>query len=459
MSDALFALMIVCPVVFTGILACYFIDGVLKYRFKSRKAAYILTTLASLGLSVYVMISQNTIKTHVVGISSDDPMIIVAYLIMYVMLVILLDGKWWQRIQVPFLAFDILTIINTIFGQFRDLISEALNAVSDSAKMPLYIVFNLFVLAVEFSFLKVLDKIRSKNDNGPLPIPVILAIWFFLGISTGMFEIVVYDEETMTSVDYARKATSVFAMMAGLVFVVILFYIRATRRERNDLREMNASNEELIEMQTKYFEASAEADNKIRAMKHDMRNNLQVLTLLLENGEYDKMREYLEEMGGNLANADVSAHTGNTIADAIIADKVAKASEAGAKLNVSGTISGVEFTPVETCKILGNILDNAIEAVSDERLDGIDPDLKKIDLVFKRTDKFFMISLVNPCAECPEIRDGMIETDKSDKKNHGFGLKNVREAAEAYGGELSLACEDIKHICRFRTEIVFQLAG
>ena len=457
MSDALFALLIVCPVVFTGILACYFIDGVLKYRFTSRKAAYILTTLASLGLSVYVMISQNTIKTHVVGISSDDPMIVVAYIIMYVMLVILIDGKWWQRLLVPFLAFDILTIINTIFGQFRDLISEALNSVSDSAKMPLYIVFNLFVLAVEFGFLKVLDKIRSKNDNGPLPIPVILAIWFFLGISTGMFEIVVYDDETMTSIDYVRMATSVFAMMAGLVFVVILFYIRATRRERDNLRDMNASNEELVEMQTKYFEASAQADDKIRAMKHDMRNNLQVLTLLLENGEYDKMREYLEEMGGNLSSADVSAHTGNTIADAIIADKVHAASEAGVGLKVSGHIDGVDLTPVDTCKILGNLLDNAIEAAGDEALSDLSEDIRRIELVFKKTDKFFMISVTNPCVKCPVIVDGKIETDKSDKKNHGFGLANVREAAAVYGGEVSLLCEERPYGGEFRAEVLFSL--
>jgi glucose-6-phosphate-specific signal transduction histidine kinase len=41
--------------------------------------------------------------------------------------------------------------------------------------------------------------------------------------------------------------------------------------------------------------------------------------------------------------------------------------------------------------------------------------------------------------------------------NHGFGLKNIRDASETYGGELSLSCEERSHVCKFRTEIIFNL--
>ncbi|MCR5049375.1 MAG: GHKL domain-containing protein [Saccharofermentans sp.] len=80
-----------------------------------------------------------------------------------------------------------------------------------------------------------------------------------------------------------------------------------------------------------------------------------------------------------------------------------------------------------------------------------------MELNFKKTDKFFMISVTNPCSTCPVIVDGQIQTDKSDKKNHGFGLKNVREAASVYGGEVELSCEEKSHVCVFRTEILFNL--
>ena len=112
---------------------------------------------------------------------------------------------------------------------------------------------------------------------------------------------------------------------------------------------------------------------------------------------------------------------------------------------------------MDLCKILANILDNAIEAVSEEALSDVDPEFKKIELIFKRTDKFFMISLTNPCLSCPVIVDGQIETHKNDKKNHGFGIANAKEAAANYGGELSVECEPKSGGFVFRTEILFDL--
>ena len=459
MSDAIFTAMILLPIVFTGVLVSYFIEGVLKYKFKNRIVPYAATTACSVALGIYLLVSQSALVSHSVVVTTDDPMVLVGYFVIYIILVASIDCKWWKKMLVVFLAFDILTIFNAIFSSMRDLMSAGLNVMNDTTLRPIYLVFNLFVIVVEFAFLALLDKVRSKNDKGPLPVTVMLAIWFFLGIFTGTFQIVLYDEETATQTDLGRSAASVFAMMAGLVFVLIFFYIRSSRRERDDLKQMNSANEELVETQTRYFEASVEADNKIRAIKHDMRNNLQVLSLLLESGEYDKMREYLEQLGAGLSSADITSHTGDLIADAIITEKKQKAASAGAKLNVTGVISGIEFAPVDMCKILGNILDNAIEAVSDERLTELGEEEKTIDLVFKKTDKFFMISLTNPCAECPEIKDGEIDTYKSDRKNHGFGLKNVREASEVYGGEMSLSCEEKASICMFRTELMFNLSA
>lgn len=452
------ALMIICPIALSAILLCYFIDGVLKYEFRNRRLTYALTTLVFLLTGVYLYFSASALKINTIVVSTDDPRILISYLIVFIIIVVQLSGKVWKRILIAFLSFEILSSITTIFLSFAMMVAEGLDILSESARLALTLFFDSIIIFLEFAFLVAIDRVRRKNDSGPLPIPVVLAIWFFLSLFTGLFEISYQDEVVISSSGIDKKIIQVFLMILGLAFMFIFFYVRSTRRERDNLREMNVANEELVETQTRYFEASADADNKIRAIKHDMRNNLQVLSLLLESGEYDKMREYLEQLGGELSSADISSHTGDVIADAIITDKKQKALSCGAVLNVTGVISGVEFAAVDMCKILGNILDNAIEAVSDERLSDVDVSQKVIDLVFKKTDKFFMISLVNPCAECPQIKDGLIDTYKSDKKNHGFGLKNVREAAEAYGGEMSLSCEEKASICMFRTEIMFALA-
>ena len=53
-----------------------------------------------------------------------------------------------------------------------------------------------------------------------------------------------------------------------------------------------------------------------------------------------------------------------------------------------------------------------------------------------------------------KIKDGKIVTSKSDKKNHGFGITNIRNAAENCGGELSVSCEEKPFGFLFRAEVV-----
>ena len=434
-------------------MTVYFIDEVLRYRLKHKKAIYIFAFItAALAGIFFTLVGGYYGEVKEAIIITDMPMILLS---LFMMLIIgfNIQEKWYKRIAVVFFSTSIITDLSTVFAGLREEIN-LIGVTDNRAVISLrYLGYEVLVLVLEFLLFVAIARVRRKKDDVPLPLPVLIAMFFILTLFTSLLP----EDYSDTTILRSSSPTIIMLILSALVFVTLLFYVRVTRKERNDLAELNARNEEYIAAEAKYFELSAKADTQIRAMRHDMKNNVQVLMQLLENGDYDKMRDYLEEMGGNLTAADISAHTGSTIADAIIADKSRKASEAGAELVVSGVISGVEFTPVDMCKILANILDNAVEAVSDESLSELLPEFKKIELNFKKTDKFFMISVTNPCSTCPVIVDGQIQTDKSDKKNHGFGLKNVREAASVYGGEVELSCEEKSHVCVFRTEILFNL--
>ena len=434
-------------------MTVYFIDEVLRYRLKHKKAIYIFSFItAALAGIFFTFVGGYYGEVKEAIIITDMPMILLS---LFMMLIIgfNIQEKWYKRIAVVFFSTSIITDLSTVFAGLREEIN-LIGVTDNHAVLSLrYLAYEVLVLVLEFLLFVAIARVRRKKDDVPLPLPVLIAMFFILTLFTSLLP----EDYSDTTILRSSSPSIIMLILSALVFVTLLFYVRVTRKERNDLAELNARNEEYIAAEAKYFELSAKADTQIRAMRHDMKNNVQVLMLLLENGDYDKMRDYLEEMGGNLTAADISAHTGSTIADAIIADKSRKASEAGAELVVSGVISGVEFTPVDMCKILANILDNAVEAVSDESLSELSPEFKKIELNFKKTDKFFMISVTNPCSTCPVIVDGQIQTDKSDKKNHGFGLKNVREAASVYGGEVELSCEEKSHVCVFRTEILFNL--
>lgn len=428
----------------------YCLDRVFKYEYKNRKTALIVSLIAALVTGAAVDIAHFCVPESDTSSAAGDIALMAGLAIHALILMFLLKGKIWKRVLAVFLTSEIINTINMIFTNIQSQVFSLLEWPDRYLLLIAFLLMEFFAILLEFFFLVLIGRIRRKSDNTPLPLPFIAIIAVSLQLITGFL----LDEDTGDTLASDIGVIRTVALLMLLVILILFFYIRVTRKERDGLKDMNKINAELIESQTKYFEASAKADSEIRSMRHDMKNNIQVLMLLLENKEYDKMREYLEEMGEGLAVTDVSSHTGDVIADAIIADKKARAASAGVELKVTGTISGVEISPVNMCRMLGNLLDNAIEAAGDGRLKDLPSDLRVIDLQFRRTDNFFMISVTNPCAECPNIEDGMIVTSKSDRKNHGFGIQNIRGAAEECGGELSVSCEERPFGYLFRAEVV-----
>ena len=431
-------------------LNVYFIAEVLRYKLKNTRRTYIVSMILGLLTGIAFSLIQLEINENVT-VGSDIALIFTSLTLMIYIGRHLIE-KRWKRIFIVFMSMDILTDINSLFCGLRELI------VTQDEQVGLYVSYrytpyNIFAVIFEAVLFFLIAKMRKKKDDSPLPLSLILGLFLVLNIFSAFVPIIDFEREPYI----LDKPLYMVFMLSALAFVTMIFYIRATRKERQDLLEINRVNQELVESEARYFEASAEANKQIRAMKHDMKNNMQVLQMLLEKGDYDRMKEYIGEMSQNIESADVSAHTGDTIADAIISDKKNKAEKAGVTLNVSGVITDVDFSPVDTCKILGNILDNAIEAVSDERFVDLDPSYKVIDLSFKKTEKFFMISMVNPCNDAPVYVGDRIISSKANKSEHGFGLQNAKEAALKYGGDMSVECTAKPYGHEFVTEFVFPI--
>lgn len=453
------------PLLVNAPLEVYFIDSVLKYRFKNRKLAYITASIISVTTAVLSLVFCVDTTGRIVITLPYDLISIAASLCILVMMLVNMKEKFWIKIVVFFLSASMLDTFFHIFTASREIIYSSLTVKTHVLRVVALLVIAVLMTLLEIGIFILIDKIRSKHDDTPLPIRYLLA--FFLVVE--LFEVVFalqtteysysteYDVMDFSSLNSSQLAMLIFTLLAGLMAVIVLFYIRATKEERDTLKELNSVNEELVASQTRYYEATVKADSEIRAIRHDMKNNVQVLKILLGNKEYDQMEKYLSELTEKLQGTEISAHTGDVIADAVICAKKAEAEEHGITVSTSGVISDIHITPQDMCQILSNILDNAIEAASDERLRDLNPAYKKIVLELKKTDRFFLISATNPCAEKVNIVNGMVKTSKEDSRNHGFGLRNIRSAAENYDGELTLSCEGKPYGYEFRLDIIFPL--
>ena len=135
----------------------------------------------------------------------------------------------------------------------------------------------------------------------------------------------------------------------------------------------------------------------------------------------------VQQLRSQIADYENYVHTGNDFLDILIRDKAKRAGEKQIDFSAFIDFRDVDFIePLDISTLFGNGIDNAIEA--SEKL----PKEQRVIVVkARRVQDFISILIENNCSD--EIRtDG--HTTKADKFLHGFGISNMKKAAEKYGG-------------------------
>lgn len=166
--------------------------------------------------------------------------------------------------------------------------------------------------------------------------------------------------------------------------------------------------------------------------KHNLINELIVLKGGIENDDKETVIRNLNKIINNCHNVEAVSNSGNSTVDAIINFKYAVAKEYGIEFRLKIFIPSE--LPIEQCDIgvvLGNAIDNAIEAVRrckiKEKVIEISMGIKKVACV---------IVIKNPYeSEIRRDKGGRILSTKTEKHRHGYGLKSIEKIAKEYQGE------------------------
>ena len=184
---------------------------------------------------------------------------------------------------------------------------------------------------------------------------------------------------------------------------------------------------------------------QIRGWRHDYRNHIQVLKVLAENGDLNRIRTYLDELEQDLSTVDTVVKTGNAMADAILNSKISLARSKEIPVHVDARIPvKLRISELDLCVILGNLFDNAIEASLP-----LPPEKRMIRIYMDMKGTQLYISFTNFTAE--KKRDKIGKRFLSTKGDgHGFGLLRIDSIIERLDGYLSRNSED----GAFTTEIL-----
>ena len=168
----------------------------------------------------------------------------------------------------------------------------------------------------------------------------------------------------------------------------------------------------------------------MRAWRHDYHNHMQAIKALLSMGKKEELSEYLDNLEKDLDSIDIAIRTGNVGLDAILSSKVSIARKNDIEVNCTAKVPDeLKITDVHLCAIVGNLLDNAIEAC-EKITEGSEPRFIRIYIGLFKSQLYISVSN----STCEKHRRRLSELVTSKLGEHGFGLRRIDKLAEKYDG-------------------------
>lgn len=238
--------------------------------------------------------------------------------------------------------------------------------------------------------------------------------------------------------------TILSVILAFALAAAVFFLSRRAMYNMIDKR-IERFQSELIEKQVREIQNMY---RQIRGWRHDYRNHIQNMKIQLENADYEKLSDYLSQLADDLDTVDTVIKTGNVMADAILNSKLNVAEKMNIKINVKANIpENLLLSDVELCSVLGNMLDNAIEACSK-----LPEEQRFMRVYIGKLKGQLYLSVQNAAGEVRKEKGSYLSTKEGE---HGYGLFRIDRVAKKYGGFVNRQNEE----GIFATEITLPVEG
>ncbi|MCL2400110.1 MAG: GHKL domain-containing protein [Defluviitaleaceae bacterium] len=246
-----------------------------------------------------------------------------------------------------------------------------------------------------------------------------------IAIALSIMETAMVMGEDLTLLRYLLIA--IIGLVAIVMMAYYLYYKIATQSEslfnaQSELQHnamMEQHNDELIKV-----------DANMKNWRHDFHNHLQTLLVLSRSKNTNDVEDYIMKLGHELRAIDDICNTGQKALDAIITVKYSIAKSYGITLSLNiNPIALLPFSDVDVTTLLGNLIDNAIEACRQ-----VIPKETSINLSLGMMGEMIYVRISNTTNGIDCIEDGKFLTTKPDHNLHGFGLLSIDRVVNSVGG-------------------------
>lgn len=223
---------------------------------------------------------------------------------------------------------------------------------------------------------------------------------------------------------------TILFFLASLGIEMIVFFLVLKIAEGYEQKQTSLLMEFHNRMLQKSLDETERNFELWRQSIHDHKNHMIALMHLAEEGKLDEIKSYIQKENEFMDKKLFYIKTGNAVVDAVIYSKQKLAEKQNITFVVNAVLpEKIVVNDIDLANILGNLMDNAIEAGQKEE----EPYVQSI---LKQRKDFFVINIKNKCTKLEKAE--VDKTTKADAAFHGIGIKSVKKLVKKYDGEISL---------------------
>lgn len=297
---------------------------------------------------------------------------------------------------------------------------------------------SLIMLAVHAVVLMVAWHYEHPHveENGELPIRwqnlLSMAFFFLFTVGIGNFSYLPFNSPFRLQSSWDLFNLRTVAYIGG-VGISMMYHFQLLETERRITAEKLHA---ITLMQYNSYKVNESSIALINQKYHDLKH--QIHWLRSNTRSEDKLKA-LDKLEAEVRVYEAHMDTGNKVLDAILTAAMQTAQEKQVTMHCLVDGIAMEFMPaMDLCSLIGNAVDNAIEAAA--RMPN--PEDRRVDISLDRYLGFARINIRNPYPGKLNLENGIPVTTKNDDRYHGFGVRSIRSIVQKYDGSLSVRSEN-----------------
>lgn len=342
-------------------------------------------------------------------------------LICLLLLTLLYEASWRKRFLAVVLSFVTMFMAESMLAGVFGYVDADIFGVKEYYSYVGMVCLPIVQFFVVLLFRNI-NKVRNKIE-----VPFTYwAVTILLPIITVYLYIQISRQKSISQIDLVCCTVVIFVINIAVVFLYDL-QVKAfmMKKEKEFLELQNQCKEKQLALMS-------DAAESLKKQRHEFRNHLNSISYYGSQKDWVGMSRYLHDIHVKMLEDEDMIDTGSAAFDGVINYKRQEAKEQEITMRIAISIpKDIAISPIHVTTVLGNLLDNSIEAVHSLKEKWIE-----VKIFFKCNR--LNIQICNPFCEQPIEEHGEYVTSKSEKSLHGYGLQNVKTAIEVYEGTMMI---------------------